>query len=40
LIFKAIKEGKLKARKAGRRTFILPEDYETFLRSLPVKEAA
>jgi hypothetical protein len=35
-IFKAIKEGHLKARKAGRRTIILDEDYLSYLRSLPL----
>lgn len=35
LIFRAIKEGRLTARKYGRRTFILPEDFEAFLRALP-----
>lgn len=35
-IFKAIKEGRLIARKSGRRTIILDEDYEAYLKSLPV----
>ncbi|RWD62554.1 MAG: helix-turn-helix domain-containing protein [Mesorhizobium sp.] len=39
-IFQAIKDGKLTARKAGRRTIILSEDLSNFLKSLPVREAA
>jgi hypothetical protein len=35
-IFKAISDGKLLARKLGRRTIILDEDYRAFLRSLPL----
>ena len=35
-LFKAIKEKKLIAHKAGRRTIITHEDYQAFLRSLPV----
>jgi hypothetical protein len=35
-IFKAIKERKLVAQKAGRRTFVTDENYEAFLKSLPV----
>jgi hypothetical protein len=34
-IYSAIKEGRLKARKAGRRTVVLDTDYQTFLQSLP-----
>ena len=34
-IYKAIREGQLKARKFGRRTLILDEDLTEFLRSLP-----
>ncbi len=34
-LYEAIRDGKLVARKSGRRTFILSEDYERFLRSLP-----
>ena len=39
-IFAAIKDGKLKARKFGRRTVILATDLQAFLDSLPVKEVA
>jgi hypothetical protein len=40
-IYEAIKQGRLKARKAGRRTVILDEDYQSFLESLPaIGEAA
>jgi hypothetical protein len=35
-LFKAIKEKKLIAQKAGRRTIITHENYEAFLRSLPI----
>jgi excisionase family DNA binding protein len=34
-IFRAIREGKLLARKAGRRTVILRPDLEQFLNNLP-----
>ena len=34
-IYAAIRSGNLKARKFGRRTFILVADYEDFLRKLP-----
>jgi hypothetical protein len=36
VLFEAIKHGRLKARKAGRRTIILDEDYLSFLQSLPL----
>jgi hypothetical protein len=35
-LFRAIKEKRLIAQKAGRRTIITQENYEAFLRSLPV----
>jgi hypothetical protein len=35
-LFKAIKERKLIAQKAGRRTIITHENYEAYLKSLPV----
>ncbi|WP_027553563.1 hypothetical protein [Bradyrhizobium sp. Cp5.3] len=34
-LFKAIKEGKLIAQKAGRRTIITHENYQAYLKSLP-----
>jgi hypothetical protein len=34
-LFKAIKERKLIAQKAGRRTIITHDNFEAFLRSLP-----
>jgi hypothetical protein len=34
-IFRAIKEGRLRAYKDGKRTIILAEDYVAFIRSLP-----
>lgn len=37
-IFEAIKAGKLRARKDGRRTVILKEDLTAFLRALPERE--
>ncbi len=33
--YKAIKDGKLKAVKQGRRTLVLRQDLEAFLTSLP-----
>lgn len=33
--YELIKEGKLPARKLGRRTVILREDVDAFLRDLP-----
>jgi hypothetical protein len=35
-IYEAIKKGRLKARKAGRRTVIIDEDYQSYLESLPL----
>jgi hypothetical protein len=35
-LFKAIKEKKLIAQKAGRRTIITHANYEAFLKSLPL----
>lgn len=36
LIFELIRDGKLKARKCGRRTLILTDDLKECLESLPV----
>jgi hypothetical protein len=35
-LFQAIKEKRLIAKKAGRRTIVTHENYQAFLRSLPV----
>lgn len=37
-IYRKLKEGKLKARKSGRKTLILAEDFKTWLASLPSAE--
>lgn len=34
-IFDAISRGELRARKLGRATIVLSEDFDTWLRSLP-----
>ena len=34
-VYSEIKAGRLEARKCGRRTFILDEDYQAWLQSLP-----
>lgn len=39
-IYAAVRDGKLKARKFGRRTVILATDLQAFLESLPVREVA
>lgn len=39
-IFRAIKNGSLKARKFGRRTVILRDDLKAFLETLPEKKVA
>jgi excisionase family DNA binding protein len=39
-IFKAVREKRLSARKAGTRTLILADDLRTFLESLPTKQEA
>lgn len=39
-IYQAIKEGRLRARKCGRRTVILAGDLAAFMQALPVMEAA
>ena len=38
-LYEIFKEGKLKPRKHGKRTLILLEDLENYLRSLPEIEA-
>jgi hypothetical protein len=35
-LFRAIKEKRLIAQKAGRRTIVTHENFQAFLRSLPV----
>jgi excisionase family DNA binding protein len=37
-IYEAILEGRLKARKFGKRTIVLRADLQTFLSGLPVVE--
>jgi excisionase family DNA binding protein len=37
-IYSAIREGHLAARKLGRRTLILQDDLDKFLRALPALE--
>ncbi|MCA6108563.1 excisionase family DNA-binding protein [Bradyrhizobium cenepequi] len=39
-IFQAIKDGKLSARKFGRRTIILADDLKAFLAALPEREVS
>ena len=39
-VYQEIRAGRLKARKAGRRTLILRDDGERYLRDLPSKETA
>jgi hypothetical protein len=34
-LYREIREGRLMARKAGRSTIVLAQDWDTFLRSLP-----
>jgi excisionase family DNA binding protein len=35
-IYKAISEGRLKARKCGKRTLVLKNEFRQFLESLPL----
>lgn len=35
-VYRLFDDGKLVARKSGKRTLILVEDLETYLKSLPV----
>ena len=37
-VYRLLKSGELKARKSGHRTLILKEDFESWLRGLPVAE--
>ena len=39
-LYEAINSGKLKARKAGKRTLILSDDLRDYLSSLPLKVRA
>ncbi len=39
-IYAAIKSGALKARKIGRRTIILDQDFRGWLASLPMRQVA
>jgi histone H3/H4 len=38
-LYEAMKEGKLIARKAGRRTIIMAEDLRSYIQNLPTKGA-
>jgi hypothetical protein len=38
--YEEIRSGRLRALKCGRRTIILPEDYERWLKSLPTITAS
>lgn len=38
-IYEALRDGKLVARKAGRRTLIMVADLETYLADLPTYQA-
>jgi hypothetical protein len=35
-IFEEIKRGRLRARRCGRRTIVLRDDYAEYLQSLPI----
>lgn len=37
-VYRLLKDGKLKARKSGRKTLILSEDFRAWLDSLPLAE--
>jgi len=37
-VYRLLKEGKLKARKSGRKTLILSQDFRAWLASLPVAD--
>ena len=39
-IYKSIREGRLKAKKFGRRTIVLASDLQAFLEALPVMDGA
>ena len=39
-IYEAIKSGQLPARKLGRKTMVLTEDWQSFVRKLPAYQAA
>jgi hypothetical protein len=39
-VFQEIREGRLRSRKAGRRTIVLASDFRDWLRNLPVNERA
>lgn len=38
--FNAIRDGRITARKLGSRTVVLREDYERFLKGLPIARGA
>ena len=39
-LYALVKEGKLSPKKAGRRTLILTEELEAYIRSLPALKTA
>jgi excisionase family DNA binding protein len=39
-IYKSIREGRLKAKKFGRRTLVLSSDLQRFLEALPALDGA
>lgn len=39
-IYELIREGKLTARKAGKRTLLLTEELDAYVRSLPALKTA
>lgn len=39
-VFEAIRLGKLKARKSGRRTIVLADDLRAYLASLPCRQVS
>lgn len=39
-VFQEIREGRLRARKAGRRTIVLASDFRAWLNALPTSQQA
>jgi excisionase family DNA binding protein len=40
IAFEEIRKGRLPARKIGRRTVVVSEDLDAYLRALPVREVS